>query len=84
MSFVRYDHLARPLVLILLALAAAPARAESDDAASDSSEIVVDGRRQPFRGDVPIEDLPQAYHQIDGATLRQVGITATRMRQAIS
>jgi iron complex outermembrane receptor protein len=52
--------------------AAAPA-AQADDAAAPA--ITVTGIRQQYRGDVPIQDLPQSVSIISGQMLADVGVT---------
>jgi iron complex outermembrane receptor protein len=63
------------------AQAAAAAEAQEavgdDQAAQDGSgnEITVVGQRQQYRGDVPIEELPQTVQLIDGRLLKELNIT---------
>lgn len=60
----------------LLALVAGQAVAQSSQPPKDEdlSEVVVTGQREHYRGDVPVEDMPQAIQVIDAATLQAVGV----------
>ncbi|WP_439135242.1 TonB-dependent siderophore receptor [Pseudomaricurvus sp.] len=60
-------------VAILSACGVAPAIAESAPAASQLEEVVVVSQRQPYRGDVPLEQLPQQVQVIDNSLLHDVG-----------
>ena len=58
------------------------AQAQSTAASSDAAEkIVVTGQREHYRGDVAVEDLPQAVQVITGETLKQVG--AVKLNDAL-
>lgn len=56
---------------------------DAQDAADDSqiieegsgNEITVVGQRQQYRGDVPIEEVPQSVQLIDGQLLKDLNIT---------
>lgn len=66
-----------------VATAALPAAAAAQDTATDSqqaqdgaeNEITVVGQRQQYRGDVPIEEVPQTVQVIDGQMLKDLNIT---------
>ena len=66
-----------------VAAAALPAAAAAQDTATDSqqaqdgteNEITVVGQRQQYRGDVPIEEVPQTVQVIDGEMLKDLNIT---------
>lgn len=51
--------------------------------ANDASlqEVVVTGQRQHYRGDVPVEELPQAVQVISAAVLHEIG--AVRLNDAL-
>lgn len=65
-------------LLCSAAAAAFPSTAtaqEADDGAQAENEITVVGERQQYRGDVPIEELPQSVQLIDGQLLADLNIT---------
>lgn len=55
------------------ALAAEPARAPADTGTLDSVEVRA--QRQAFRGDTPIEELPQSVQLLSSELLRDVNVT---------
>ena len=58
------------------------AQAQAAPVAVDSTEkIVVSAQREHYRGDVPVEDLPQAVQVITGEMLKQVG--AVKLNDAL-
>lgn len=60
------------------------AQAQTVAAANDGStlhEVVVTGQRQHYRGDVPLEELPQAVQVISADLLQEVG--AVRLNDAL-
>jgi iron complex outermembrane receptor protein len=62
-----------------VAAAAYPAAVSAQEAQEaqdrDDNSITVVGERQQYRGDVPIEDLPQTVQLIDGELLKDLNIT---------
>ncbi|GGZ31077.1 TonB-dependent siderophore receptor [Asticcacaulis endophyticus] len=57
-------------------LLTAPAAFAQDAAPADKvEEVVIQGKRQPFRGDVPLRSVPQAVQVLDGEMLKDLGIT---------
>lgn len=55
-----------------------PAIATAQDAeavAEPTGEIVVSGLRQQYRGDVPLEEIPQTVQTISGEKLKELNIT---------
>ena len=63
-------------------LAQAQAQAQGSQASGAPVErITVSGQREHYRGDVAIEDLPQAVQVISGETLKQIG--AVKMNDAL-
>jgi iron complex outermembrane receptor protein len=62
-------------------LTLAQTAATSTDAAAGPEEVVVTGQREHYRGDVPVEELPQAVQVISGELLQEVG--AVRLNDAL-
>ncbi|MCJ2180912.1 TonB-dependent siderophore receptor [Novosphingobium sp. 2580] len=58
---------------------ALPAVAHAEDAASEtvetSGDITVVGKREAYRGDVPLQEIPQSVQVIDGKVLKELNIT---------
>lgn len=60
---------------------ACPATASAQDAADETAQddagstIIVSGLRQQYRGDVPLEEIPQTVQTLDGAALKELNIT---------
>ncbi|MDR7101612.1 TonB-dependent receptor [Croceicoccus sp. BE223] len=54
-----------------------PMAAQAQDApeADTSGDIVVTGLRQQYRGDVPLEEIPQTVQTLDGEVLNELNIT---------
>lgn len=59
---------------ILTAAWAPSSHAQAVGAAGDLQEIVVTAQRQHYRGDVPLEELPQAVSVITAGTLQELGV----------
>ncbi|MPS68851.1 MAG: TonB-dependent receptor [Novosphingobium sp.] len=59
------------------AMIAFPACAEEAAAPENASasDIVVNGKREQYRGDVPLKEVPQSIQQIDGKMLADLNIT---------
>jgi len=51
------------------------AQAQDADGADASGDIVVTGLRQQYRGDVPLEEIPQTVQTLDGEFLEEINIT---------
>lgn len=41
----------------------------------DSEQVVVTGKRQSYRGDVPLKSIPQSVTILRGDTLKEIGVT---------
>jgi iron complex outermembrane receptor protein len=60
------------------ALGTAPAVADQAVVAESeggAQTVVVTGQKQPYRGDTPLKELPQAVQVIDAGLLKEVGVT---------
>ncbi len=53
----------------------ATASAQDGESAGDAGTIVVTGLRQQYRGDVPLEEVPQTIQTLDGEILEDLNIT---------
>jgi iron complex outermembrane receptor protein len=61
---------------LVAATVAATASAQSPAPAADGlQEVKVTALRQPFRGNVPLEELPQAVQILDSELLQTIGVT---------
>lgn len=69
------NHPVRPTLGLLLSagLAAVPAAHAADDAAVQSIEVI--SKRAPFRGDTPLQQLPQAATVLSEEVISTVGAT---------
>ena len=64
------------LVLLPLAAALSAASAYGQSPGADGlEEVTVTAVRQPFRGDTPIEELPQSVQFISAELLQDIGVT---------
>ena len=53
-----------------------PAALAADAASSaDVGEVVVSAQKQAYRGDTPLQELPQSVEVLTGALLKDVGVT---------
>ncbi len=69
------NNIKRVLFTVTACLSGA-ALAQAPESTKDNlEEVVVTAVKQPFRGDVPIEDLPQSVQVLDTALLQNVGVT---------
>lgn len=57
------------------AIVAVPAFAEEEVAPDGAADIVVSGKREQYRGDVPLKEVPQSVQEIDGKMLADLNIT---------
>lgn len=64
-----------------LAQAKAPAPAAAQPATQAVEKFSVTGKREQYRGDVAVEDLPQAVQVLTGETLKQIG--AVKLNDAL-
>ena len=73
------SHCSRSLpiksIALILAASQAPSPLLAQTEIAQADEILVTGRIQAYRGNVPLEQLPQATQVISGATLQQLNIT---------
>lgn len=70
------NHVFKPTILsgaILLAMAPTLA-AQSSSPADNLEEVVVQGVKQPYRGDMPLESLPQQVQVISADLLTDLGV----------
>lgn len=58
----------------LMAAGWSPTIYAQDAASGVAEEVVVTGQRQHYRGDVPLEELPQAVSVITADTLEEIGV----------
>ncbi|MDG2115298.1 MAG: TonB-dependent siderophore receptor [Porticoccaceae bacterium] len=66
--------LRRSLMCSAVCLALAPSGlAQESDGSYDLEEVVVVSQKQPYRGDVPLESLPQQVQVISGDLINQLG-----------
>lgn len=59
----------------ILAIAPAALGAEAAETTSSVEEVVVLAQRQQYRGDIPLQDLPQSVSVIDAQVLQNVNVT---------
>lgn len=64
-----------------LAQAQPAAQATASQSPAAVEKFSVTGKREQYRGDVPVEDLPQAVQVITGETLKQIG--AVKLNDAL-
>lgn len=62
-------------VSALLSINTLTAVAQESDSKQNLDEVVVLGQKQPYRGDVPLESLPQQVQTISSEMLNQLGKT---------
>ncbi len=62
-----------PATICLLAAPALYAQSSSEEQGLSIEEVVVFSQKQPYRGDVPLESLPQQVQVISGDMLDQLG-----------
>ncbi len=70
------SNISKVLLPLVAATVAATASAQSPAPAADGlQEVKVTALRQPFRGNVPLEELPQAVQILDSELLQTIGVT---------
>ena len=62
-----------PATICILAAPALYAQSSSEEQGLSIEEVVVFSQKQPYRGDVPLESLPQQVQVISGDMLDQLG-----------
>src|ERR1700692_3073155 len=64
------------LVSTAACLLSIPAALAADAASSgDLGEVVVTGQKQAYRGDTPLQELPQSVEVLTAGLLKDVGVT---------
>ena len=69
-------HFIRSVLPATICLLAAPmlyAQSDFEEAESSIEEVIIFSQKQPYRGDVPLESLPQQVQVISGDMLNQLG-----------
>ena len=72
----------RHTLLITAACCLGVAQALADDSSSTLQEVVVSAQKQFYRGDTPLEQLPQSVAVVSGSLLKEADIT--RLDDALS